>query len=97
MSRYQPVIKKKGNYIDNYIIPGDGIGDDKACQSTDIGKYRNMRIGRKEKTQANVFAANLLVPWSLIAELQKEGLNDSLKLAERLRVSPQAMQIGIEI
>ena len=43
------------------------------------------------ETEANQFAADLLMPWLLIKSLQDAGVTEPAALAERLRVSKQAM------
>ena len=84
-----------GHFIYHKDKMGDGIDDDRAYRSTNIGKYHSTRIGIKEETQANRFAANLLMPWSAIKSLQGEGIDTAEKIAEKLQVSKQAMKIRL--
>ena len=84
-----------GHFIYHKNKMGSGIDDDRAYRSTDAGKYHNTRIGKREETQANQFAATLLMPWTLIEQLQNEGVRDPDTLAKRLGVSKQAMKIRL--
>ena len=85
-----------GHFIYHKDKIGDGINDDKAYRSTNAGKYHNTNIGRKEETQANRFAANLLMPWDLISRLQKQDVTDHKEIADRLGVSHRTMLIRLE-
>ena len=86
-----------GHYVYHKDKMGDGIDDDRMYRSTDTGRYHNTRIGAKQETQANQFAANLLMPWSGILHLQDTGVNNYEDLAEALEVSKQAMRIRLGI
>ncbi len=67
------------------------IADNRLYRSTDNSKY-NAHIGKLEETQANQFAANLLMPLHLIKELKESGLSID-EIATALGVSKQAMKI----
>ncbi len=55
-------------------------------------KRQNEEIDQKKETQANQFAATLLMPYDVIVRLRNEG--DSCdQIAEKLIVSKQAMKI----
>lgn len=73
---------------------GDGIDDDRAYRSTEVGKYHNTKIGRAEETEANRLAALILMPSELV---RKEcGYASSIDaLAKRFQVSRQAMEIRL--
>ncbi len=86
-----------GHFMYHKDKMGDGIDDDRAYRSTDVGKYHNTKIGRKEETQANRFAANLLMPWGLISQLQEQGVTDVKEIADRLGVSKHAMCIRLDV
>ena len=83
-----------GHYIYHRDLIGKGLDDDRAYRSTMNGRYFNTRIGPRQETEANKFAANLLMPWSLIEDMQRNGL-DSRQIADQLRVSEQAMAIRL--
>ena len=67
---------------------------------TDNIMYRaenNLEIGRKEESQANSFAANVLMPEPLVRKLvEKHGKKNIDAIADELGVSRQAMKIRIE-
>ena len=81
-------------------LVGDGLDDDKAYRSSEAGKYNNKRIGMKEETEANKFAANLLMPVELVRlEWDKRGnsAEDSVieDMAKLFKVSKQTMAIRL--
>jgi Zn-dependent peptidase ImmA (M78 family) len=84
-----------GHYMLHRDRIGDGIADDRAYRSTSSSKYRNTRIGPRQETQANTFAANVLMPFDLIERLKREGYSTPGELAKRLAVSEQAMSIRL--
>jgi len=92
-----------GHYIYHRNKIGKGIADDRMYRSTDIGRYYNNSIGKAEETQANQFAANLLMPMDLIDSLKEKISPDTpdreiaKELAHRLEVSEQAMCIRLNI
>ena len=80
-----------GHYFNHRHLIGDGILDDRAYRSASAGRYANTAIGRRQETEANQFAANLLMPWDAIQKLQAEtGINDPAEMARRIGVSEQA-------
>ena len=74
---------------------GDGNVDD--CVYRSDGSVKNNRIGPRQETQANKFAAWLLMPSEAIAELRKTGIDDARTMARRLDVSEGAMKIRLGI
>lgn len=87
-----------GHFMLHREMIGDGIADDRAYRSTDSGRYRNTQIGPREETEANAFAANVLMPYELIEELRKtRGLYSVEDLARELGVSRHAMSIRLGI
>lgn len=83
-----------GHFIYHRDLIGDGLDDDRAYRSTSKGRYHNTRIGRPQETQANQFAANLLMPWGLIEALRADGLSRK-QIAKKLAVSEQALAIRL--
>lgn len=83
-----------GHFVRHRDLIGTGIDDDRAYRSTNVGRYFNTRIGPREETEANKFAANLLMPWHLIEDMQKDGLTRA-QMASRLGVSEHAMAIRL--
>ena len=92
-----------GHYMLHRHLVGDGLDDDKAYRSTNLGKYHNTLIGPAEETEANKFAANLLMPRHLInSELKKRkgtepNVDDEVihEMATLFAVSEQAMSIRL--
>ena len=77
-----------GHYFLHKDQVGDGVSDD--------AFYRSSLSNRLE-AQANAFAADLLMPWSLINSLVKDGLRSPAELASKLKVSEIAMKIRLGI
>ncbi len=86
-----------GHFVYHKDKMGDGIDDDRIYRSTNVGKHHNTRIGANEETQANKFAANLLMPWSLISDLQDKKVTKSDDIAKHLGVSKHAICIRLGI
>lgn len=90
-----------GHYMLHRKLIGAGLDDDRAYRSTEVGKYHNISVGRREETQANRFAANLLMPLELIArEWNAFNRDNSPKTVEEMatlfQVSKQSMDIRLE-
>lgn len=85
-----------GHYMQHRHLIGSGVDDDRAYRSTSAGKYHNTEVGPREETEANRFAASLLMPARAIDEVRaREGLEAPDELARRFGVSPQAMRIRL--
>lgn len=88
-----------GHYMLHRGLIGDGVDDDRAYRSTNKGKYHNTNIGPREETEANKFAADVLMPWALVTKFRKEYIGDpdhlARKLAAQFGVSQQAMEIRL--
>jgi hypothetical protein len=85
-----------GHYVYHRDLIGDGIVDDAAYRSDKIGQYANTKIRREHETQANRFAAIILMPTLLLDDLQGRGLS-IVEMARRLQVSEKALQIRLGI
>lgn len=85
-----------GHYMLHRGIIEDGVNDSRAYRTMSGTPYYNSKIGVNEETEANRFAANVLMPYELIEQLQKEGLAEAQKLAARLNVSKRAMEIRLD-
>jgi Zn-dependent peptidase ImmA (M78 family) len=86
-----------GHFMLHKRLIGDGIEDDRAYRSTTSGKYRNNLIGPREESQANAFAANVLMPYELIQRLKDDGYTTPEQLAAKLEVSLHAMSIRLGV
>lgn len=78
--------------IGHFILHKDDIGDG----IVDDGLYRSKLAGKKE-TQANQFAAELLMPWHLINKAMGDGNKTVQALANVLNVSISAMSIRLGV
>lgn len=86
-----------GHYMLHRHLVGDGVDDDRAYRSTEVGKYHNTLIGPKEETEANKFAANLLMPRNAITK-ERKRLQDSVsEMAKLFQVSEHAMSIRMGV
>jgi len=59
--------------------------------------YYRSGLSSRQETEANEFAADLLMPWSLIQKLTAAGVTTAEGLAEALQVSQVAMNIRLGI
>ncbi len=79
-----------GHYMRHRSLVGDGVDDNKAYRSTEGGEYHNINIGPKQETEANRFAALVLMHGPTVEREFKK--NDSyIELAKLFGVSEQAM------
>lgn len=85
-----------GHYLYHKSLIGDGVDDNIAYRSTEKGRFFNKNIEEKEETEANQFAASILMPWTLINALQDEGFREKEKIAEKLLVSVEALEYRLE-
>jgi Zn-dependent peptidase ImmA (M78 family) len=82
------VAHEVGHFMLHLSQVGDGVSDDQFYRSN---------LGGQLETEANQFAADLLMPYHLILQLQNEGVTDIRTLASRLQVSQQALKIRLGI
>jgi hypothetical protein len=73
-----------------------GVGDTLAYRAEGSGAP-NPLIGAVQETEANRFAANLLMPNRLIAKLADDGVTDPAEVAARLNVSEDAIRIKLGV
>lgn len=88
-----------GHYFRHRHLIGDGISDDKLYRSSELGAYRNTAIGRRQETEANQFAATILMPKSALEQFVSEsGINDPAVIAKKIGVSKQAycIRMGLD-
>jgi len=84
-----------GHYIFHRPLIGDGVDDDKLYRSTEAGDFYNTKIQQYHETEANKFAASILMPAPLVKKDWDE--NPDLKyLANLWQVSPSAMKIRLK-
>ena len=90
-----------GHYMLHRKLIGAGLDDDRAYRSTEAGKYHNTLIGPREETEANRFAANLLMPVELIARewnARNRVISQNVveEMATLFKVSKKSMEIRLE-
>jgi hypothetical protein len=86
-----------GHYMLHRHLVGDGLDDDRAYRSTEIGKYHNTLIGPKEEREANKFAANLLMPRDAINRERAKDEATVASMAKLFGVTGQAMSIRMGV
>lgn len=86
-----------GHYMLHRHLIGDGLDDDRAYRSTDVGKYHNTLIGLKQEREANRFAANLLMPRKTVDEYWAKDAATIESMADKFGVSQHAMSIRVGI
>ena len=84
-----------GHFLYHSHLIGDGVDDNRAYRNTQDGQFYNPLIGRREETEANKFAASILMPSELVEEERAEG-GDVAALAKKFQVSRQAMEIRLD-
>ena len=81
-----------GHYVLHRPLLGDGITDNTAYRAEPCEEYHNHAITQAHETQANQFAAELLMPRDTVEKLKAEGASVD-EMAKRLEVSRHAMSI----
>jgi hypothetical protein len=76
--------------IGHYLLHRDSVKD-----SVEDDIFYRSGLSSKQETEANSFAADLLMPWSLIQSLTEKGLKTAEELADALQVSQVAMNIRL--
>lgn len=84
-----------GHFLLHAHLIGDGLDDSRAYRSVADGKFFNENIGPTQETEANRFAARLLMPKSKLAE-QATIDKETSQLAKEFQVSRQAMEIRLQ-
>ncbi|MCY4302964.1 MAG: ImmA/IrrE family metallo-endopeptidase [Aestuariivita sp.] len=86
-----------GHYMLHRHLIGDGLDDDRLYRSSRGGKYHNTAVGPKEETEANRFAANLLMPKELVEFHRKELDGNVAEMAKLFQVSKHSMFIRMGV
>ena len=83
-----------GHYMYHRSLIGDGIADSPAYRAPDETVYERTPLERFHETQANQFAANLLMPKKLIKKAESDNPGASVQeIAHLFKVSEDAMRI----
>ena len=84
-----------GHFIYHRDLLGLGAGDDRAYRAVPGTGFPNDHITPREERQANIFAANLLMPRALVEEFEARGIKSTALLAQIFKVSEEAMRIRL--
>jgi len=84
-----------GHFMYHRDLIGDGVADSPAYRAPDETIYETTPLERFHETQANRFAANLLMPQWLLKELRQQGHSSDQALAQALNVSLPAMRVRL--
>lgn len=85
-----------GHYLYHADLISDGVDDNRAYRSSPEGKYYNVNITAAEETDANRFAASVLMPADLVREYWPKVGRDLAEMAKTFQVSQQAMEIRLQ-
>lgn len=83
-----------GHYVLHRYLLGQGLTDNKAYRAVKGAACNNPNITDIEETEANRFAAELLMPSESVARLKAEGLTPE-QMADKFQVGIQTMRIRL--
>jgi len=100
-NRHEPEYRQRftiahelGHFMYHRDLIGDGVQDSPAYRAPDETVYETTPLERMHETQANRFAANLLMPKRLIRKAKKANPDaNACELARQFNVSEDAMRI----
>ncbi len=85
-----------GHYVLHRHIIGDGVNDSSAYRTIANDEYYNPGILPEHETEANQFAASLLMPKNIIDQLRASNLSAE-EIANKLQVSHHAASIRMGV
>ena len=85
-----------GHFIYHRSLIGDGLDDNIAYRSTNFGNFYNTNIKKHHETQANKFAAALLMPEDEVFD-DYSKLGNIEEVAKKWKVSSLAMKIRLGV
>lgn len=85
-----------GHFLFHRDLLGEGVDDDKMYRSENIGRFYNRHIRPRHETEANKFAASVLMPGSLVKKVHAEQNGRVQEIAREFGVSPAAMRIRLQ-
>ncbi len=88
------VAHELGHYMLHAHLIGEGVDDSKAYRSDPAGNFHNQLIKRRHETEANRFAAQLLMPKKMVVRRATSGKSVQ-ELAGHFEVSVAAMKIRL--
>lgn len=84
-----------GHFLFHRDLLSDGIDDNKMYRSTNVGRFYNRNIRPRHETEANNFAAFVLMPEHLVRSWHNRLHGNLRPLAREFGVSPAAMRIRL--
>ena len=85
-----------GHFVYHRSLLGNGTNDSRAYRTTNSAEYYNPRIGPKQETEANKFAASLLMPADVVNQMLRTGIPVE-EMARLLGVSRHSMSIRVGV
>ena len=85
-----------GHYIYHRDLIGAGVDDNRAYRSTNAGNFFNKNITAEHETEANKFAASLLMPAKLVTSEHKKHAGNLAALSKEFLVSTEAMRYRLQ-
>lgn len=85
-----------GHFLFHRDLLSDGVDDNKMYRSTDAGRFYNKNIQPRHETEANNFAAFVLMPEHLVRSEHIRQHGELRALARAFGVSPAAMRIRLQ-
>lgn len=83
-----------GHYMLHRVLIGKGVDDNKAYRSDDVGNFYNKNILPEHETQANQFAASLLMPADQVRSVY-DRMTSLSEMALHFSVSKSAMDVRL--
>lgn len=84
-----------GHFLYHFHLIGDGVDDNTAYRSAPEGRFFNKKILPSHETEANQFAASVLMPKDLVLSEWEKSQNLA-DVSKRFQVSQQAMQYRLQ-
>jgi predicted transcriptional regulator len=85
-----------GHYLFHRDLVGEGVDDNRAYRSVKGGNFFNLNITSEHETEANRFAANLLMPARLVRQYHDDFGGDIARLSTKFQVSQEAMTYRLQ-
>lgn len=86
-----------GHWIMHRGLLGQGLNEGPDYVQEVLDQHYNPEIGEREETEANMFAAELLLPSGLVLPLAESGTVDLATAAQRLKCSASGLRIRMEL
>lgn len=84
-----------GHFVLHRHLLGNGVSDNTAYRSVAGSECYNSSITARHETEANMFAASVLMPTPIVRQLWESGVTGVSELASRFEVSTAAMEIRL--